>query len=170
MPIQELGSIGELIAAIATVITLVYLAFQINQNTRAVKASVLELSGSRSMDLAKFVANDPELSRIVTTAMTHGAELEEAEKLRLQLIFTAAMRSYDLTLAHKTAKFLDQEQYSGFGSNLSGWVGASYFSAWWENAQMNFSTALQDLVREQMKNLPDYPNFFIAPPKGKPGE
>jgi hypothetical protein len=31
MSIQELGSIGEFIAAIATILTLVYLAFQINQ-------------------------------------------------------------------------------------------------------------------------------------------
>ena len=45
MPIQELGSIGELIAAVATIFTLVYLAFQINQNTRAVKASMLEVTG-----------------------------------------------------------------------------------------------------------------------------
>ena len=52
MPIQEVGSIGELIAAIATIITLVYLAFQIHQNTRAVKASMLEATGSRSMELA----------------------------------------------------------------------------------------------------------------------
>ena len=36
MTIQDLGSIGELIAAIATIFTLVYLAFQINQNTRAI--------------------------------------------------------------------------------------------------------------------------------------
>jgi hypothetical protein len=75
MSIQELGSLGELIAAIATVFTLVYLAVQINQNTGAVKASVLEVTGSRSMELAKFVANDPELSRIVMAAMTHSSEL-----------------------------------------------------------------------------------------------
>ncbi len=170
MSIQELGSIGEFIAAIATITTLVYLAFQINQNTRAVKASMLEVTGSRSMELAKFVASDPELTRIVTTAMTHGPELEEADKLRLQLVFMAAMRSYELTVAHKASKYLDPTEYSGFGSNLSGWVGASYFSAWWENAQVNFSDALQDLVREEMKNLSDYPNFLATPTEGKPGE
>jgi hypothetical protein len=167
MPIQELGSIGELIAAVATIFTLVYLAFQINQNTRAVKASMLEVTGSRSMELAKFVANDPELTRIVTTAMTHDPELDEADKRRLQLVFIAAMRSYELTVAHEASKYLDPTEYSGLGSNLSGWVGASYFSAWWENAQVNFSKALQDQVREEMKNLPDYPTFLTPPTEGK---
>ena len=39
MPIQDLGRIGELIAAIATLGTLVYPAIQINTNTKAVRAS-----------------------------------------------------------------------------------------------------------------------------------
>ena len=37
MTISELGSIGELIGAIATVPTLLYLAFQIRANTEAAK-------------------------------------------------------------------------------------------------------------------------------------
>lgn len=39
MTIQDLGSLGELIAAIATVATLGYLAIQIRQNTRSLRAS-----------------------------------------------------------------------------------------------------------------------------------
>ena len=167
MSIQDLGSLGELIAAMATVATLIYLAIQINQNTRAVKASVLEATGSRSMDLAKFVANDPELSRIIMTAMTTSTELEEIDKFRLQLLFTAAMRSYEITVAHRATKFIDPTQYSGYGNNLSGWVASSYFAAWWDNAQMNFSTELRALVKKELKNPPAHPNFFIAPSKEK---
>ena len=168
MSIQELGSIGEFIAAIATIITLVYLAFQINQNTRAVRASMLEATGSRSMELAKFVAGDPELTRIVTTAMTHGPELERTDKQRLELVFMAAMRSYEVTVAHYASQYLDPTEYSGFGSNLSNWVGASCFSDWWENAQVNFSRALQDLVRKEMKNLPRGPSALTHSKLAKP--
>jgi hypothetical protein len=40
MTIQDLSSIGELIAAIATLATLVYLAAQIRHNTRAIMATL----------------------------------------------------------------------------------------------------------------------------------
>ena len=40
--IQELGSVGELIGAVAVVVTLVYLSFQIKQNTLAVKAAAMQ--------------------------------------------------------------------------------------------------------------------------------
>ena len=39
MTIQDLGSIGELVAAIATIATLAYLAIQIRQNTHTVRAA-----------------------------------------------------------------------------------------------------------------------------------
>ncbi len=45
MTVQDLGSIGELVAAIATIATLGYLAIQIRQNTRSVRAgSRLEIA------------------------------------------------------------------------------------------------------------------------------
>ena len=46
MTIQELGSVGELIGAIATVATLIYLSLQIRQNTSLQRQSLraLELS------------------------------------------------------------------------------------------------------------------------------
>jgi hypothetical protein len=42
MTLDDLGNIGELVAAIATVATLGYLAFQIRQNTKAIRGSAAE--------------------------------------------------------------------------------------------------------------------------------
>ena len=44
MTIQELGSLGELIAAIATVITLAYLALQIRQSAKVTGQSAVHSS------------------------------------------------------------------------------------------------------------------------------
>ena len=42
MTIQDLGSIGEAVGAIATVATLIYLAVQIRRNTRAVQSAAAQ--------------------------------------------------------------------------------------------------------------------------------
>ena len=42
MTIQDLGSLGELIAAVATVATLVYLAIQLKQNTLALRSQTFQ--------------------------------------------------------------------------------------------------------------------------------
>ncbi len=50
MTIQDLGSIGELVAAIATLATLGYLAVQIRQNTRSMRAAAFQASTTRASD------------------------------------------------------------------------------------------------------------------------
>ena len=42
MTISDIGSIGELLAAIATMITLIYLAIQLRNNTKVVRAQTFE--------------------------------------------------------------------------------------------------------------------------------
>ena len=54
MTIQDLGGIGELIAAVATIATLAYLAIQVRQNTRALRSSTFQ---QISMDLSLSAAS-----------------------------------------------------------------------------------------------------------------
>ena len=64
MTIQDLGSIGELVAAIATVVTLVYLAVQIRQNTKMIGASLAQAHRDARNDTTRFLATDPETARV----------------------------------------------------------------------------------------------------------
>jgi hypothetical protein len=40
MSLEDLGNVGEFVAAVAVVVSLIYLAFQIRQNTRWLRASL----------------------------------------------------------------------------------------------------------------------------------
>ena len=53
MTIQDLGSIGELVAAIATIATLVYLAIQIRQNTFATERYRWRLAMSSWLEIVQ---------------------------------------------------------------------------------------------------------------------
>ena len=79
MTIQELGSLGELLAAIATLATLVYLARQIRQNT----------SFARSANFGTWIeainrANDTliEISDFARDALAKSRPLSESETIR----------------------------------------------------------------------------------------
>ena len=64
MTLQDLGSLGEVVGAVATVATLIYLSLQLRQNSASMRATA-ELEGSRQ--LAQFVArisNDSNMKRI----------------------------------------------------------------------------------------------------------
>ena len=50
MTLQDLGSVGEFVAAIATLATLIYLATQIRQNSESVKAAAAQSDQDRGGD------------------------------------------------------------------------------------------------------------------------
>ncbi len=64
MTIQDLGSIGELVAAIATVATLAYLALQIRQNTTALRYSARQSQAQDYSSFIDLVLANPELTRL----------------------------------------------------------------------------------------------------------
>ena len=83
MTIQDLGSIGELVAAIATVATLIYLALQIRANTRALK---IDARRSESEIVGGFYANaiigSSDVARIFNAGLADPTSLAPEEATR----------------------------------------------------------------------------------------
>ncbi len=50
MTLQDLGNIGEFVAAIGVIISLVYLARQIRQNTESVRAAAVDAATDRFIE------------------------------------------------------------------------------------------------------------------------
>ena len=79
MELQDLGSIGELIAAAATIATLFYLAMQIRQNTRTLR---MNAEIAMSHDFAGWIQSaidNPELAEIWDRAAADPESLSESE-------------------------------------------------------------------------------------------
>jgi hypothetical protein len=104
--LQDLGSIGELVAAIATVATLVYLAIQVRHNSRALNRSN-EFAQANSIhqitamfnELNWRLAGDGELAEIHARAL-NGEPLNAAETTR----FTAFVNTYVATIENLTGQ------------------------------------------------------------------
>jgi len=93
MTIQELGSLGELVGALAVLATLVYLSIQTRQSRIAAQetAKFAALQATHSMldlyfDWRSTLFSNPEHKEIVAKA-NRGVELTEAERFTLSLIF-----------------------------------------------------------------------------------
>ena len=82
MTIQDLGSLGELMAAIATVATLVYLAIQLKQNTRALRSQTFQQSSMDMSLTANAISSDGELGKIVVKASDSLDDLSPEARIR----------------------------------------------------------------------------------------
>lgn len=73
--IQDLGSIGELIAAVATVATLLYLARQLRANTAAVQGDSRRAHRATSTAVNMAIASDPEVAALLNAGLRDFAGL-----------------------------------------------------------------------------------------------
>jgi len=91
MTISDLGSLGELLAAVATIATLIYLALQIRNNTSIAKAEAArELSNSWN-GLLNSSWHDKAISTVMHNGSSGNSEIMDDEEL---LMFGARLDQY----------------------------------------------------------------------------
>jgi len=105
MTIQELGSLGELIAAIATVVTLIYLATQIRHNNKALaEATSGQLNASYS-SINSRISSDAEFAELFIRGRKDIGSLDpvELERFRafIQDILNVSVYADGLQFSHR---------------------------------------------------------------------
>ena len=79
MNIQDLGAIGELLAAIATLFTLIYLAQQIRQNSKNLQESTSASLNQGWTSINTRISGDPDFASIFLRGRESLAELDPVE-------------------------------------------------------------------------------------------
>ena len=100
MTIQDLGSIGEFVGAVATVATLLYLAFQIRQNSHLLRTSIVQADHQGSVEIQRIIAGDSAAARIMQIGLRDPSALTDEERFQfgaqMGLIFAGMDQSAQL--------------------------------------------------------------------------
>lgn len=86
MTLQDFASIGELLGAVGVIISLIYLAAQVQQNTAALRASSITAVTDKTAEGMGMVATSPELARLLGKGVAGESPLEPDEKIRFELL------------------------------------------------------------------------------------
>jgi hypothetical protein len=103
---DAIGAIGEIIGALAVFITLVYLALQIRQNTKAVQSSALDSTVSASSIARQSIYENDEVARVYLKGLATPEELDDLGRLKFRLLFHNLMLSHSNIFAQ--AKLSDR--------------------------------------------------------------
>ena len=89
MSLNDLANIGQVIGAVAVVISLIYVAMQIRQNTAAVRAATAQSVHEHFANWYQQFATDASLAEVAVKGLKDYASLSETEKARFVSIFMA---------------------------------------------------------------------------------
>jgi hypothetical protein len=106
----DLGSIGELIGAVAVLVTLGYLAHQIRQSSRATRAQIRQSLADSQIHYLNARATDP-LLRSAAEKMYYGRSLDASEAYGLRVHLTAHLRLFENYHAQHAIGTMDPEDW-----------------------------------------------------------
>ena len=138
MSIQDWGSIGELIAAIATVLTLIYLAIQLRHNTRALKASTFQAISSELAQNTQPLVLAPEIAGIYARSTSDPSSLSSEERIKVQAMFMANLRRLESTFVQAELGSIDRAFIEGPERSLIALISTPFGREWWNAAKPFF--------------------------------
>jgi hypothetical protein len=105
----------EVLGLVAVAVSLVFVGFEVRQNTIANRAAAYQEHGSHLSNQWFALAQDPALARIMFTGEDKWDALNEAEKAQLTYAYIAIFRSYETILLQVEEGLLDQDAMDRLG-------------------------------------------------------
>lgn len=140
------GAIGELIAAAAVIVTLVYLSRQIRENSRQLsQTSLTDINGLYN-EAFMPVYNSENSMRIWITGLEAPESLEPVELQIFLLYMTRLMAAFDTLVEHYQLGTVSDERFDQHRSFTVNFLKSPGGQAWNASEQYKLSVAARDLI------------------------
>ena len=140
MSLEDLGNVGEFVAAVGVIISLIYLAVQIRQNTSSVRTSTFHESASRLADITRGIAEQKELARMFRTGLGGLEQLEDDDdRLRFVMLLTTVFRHYEDLLFQYRAGNFSSESWDAWRYGLRSYFSNPGFPPFWDLRRLSFT-------------------------------
>ncbi|MFT4562405.1 MAG: hypothetical protein ACI9BW_002149 [Gammaproteobacteria bacterium] len=161
MNIQDWGSIGELIGAIATVATLIYLAIQVRANTQSQELSSIQymLDGARDRIIRPGVEN-PVVANIWARGMATPEDLTPTEKVQFIWILTEHLLQLQNVLNLRKQNALSEFDYQTWLVYTGSVIRTPGGQELWSQISQVVSQDVVQAIDVHLADQPDLPSFI----------
>ena len=164
---EAVGAVGETIGAIGVICTLIFLAFQIRQNTKLLETNVTQLEQNRELAIAETlgqsdtsreqamiaIAQNKDLSHIYYTGLNGYDDLSLEEKLRFALILGPLIGGVASTSERQAQLGLHSDIPPGnltFVLNIIGTPGGRH---WWRRFSDTYPDRFRRAIDREFKKV-----------------
>jgi hypothetical protein len=137
------------VGAIAVVASLVYLAIQIRQNTRAVRTATFQGVTDSFNHLNATIAHDQSLARIFRVGSADLSSLTEDEQVRFSFLFLGAFRIFETLYYQNKQGTADPALWSAEVDTMVALLGGPGALEWWRSNPLSFTPEFRSYVERE---------------------
>jgi len=161
---DAIGAIGEIISALAVLVTLVYLAIQIRQNTAAVRASATREIHDSLLTAHTPIVSSTEVARVIRLGSFEPDKLSPDEHLQFDTAIYNMFASFEIYHSQYQSGLIDNNIFGRVKLSIQNQSSTPGVQLWWSKYKLDFSNAFVELVEEQIskgkEQTREYSKFF----------
>jgi len=118
--LNELAQIAEIVAAVAVVMSLIYVGKEVQSNTAAVRGAAMQAVATTDADILMAVASDTTLSEIVRLGHQDPSQLTPPDAFRYSLFMRQFWLSFQNIYQQSELGLIDQSVWQSYVSVICG--------------------------------------------------
>ena len=146
MNLEAINALAQLIAAIGVIVSLFYLAAQIRQNTRSMRAMVVESLAKSIADVIRPMAEDRDLMRAFHLVVEdwHGAT--DDDRTRALPLFFSTFKLFENACFQQRQGTLEREQWEDWDAYIRMYYHRPGVKDWWRLRRAAFAAGFRDYI------------------------
>ena len=145
---DAIGAIGEIVGAIAVVITLIYLAAQMRVNTAAVNRTATQNILQGRADLSFYIANDKEITALLWNGADDPDSLTSEEWQRFFFVVSGAVRTMELGFIDYEKGRMEEDEWLGQSNAILFWFPRPGFRKWVQEYGQTLTPGFRNYVEK----------------------
>jgi hypothetical protein len=153
LTLEALSQLGEFVSAVAVVVSLAYLAYQVRQNTLSLRSE----NYARAHDRVAAVQarlGDPSQARVFGRAVWDPSKLTPAERIQFAWALYEMFGAFEFMHHQSQAGALPPEVWDRWSATLGWWTALPGVQAWWRSKPAPFSKSFTRYVEERIGSGP----------------
>lgn len=152
---EAIGAVGETVGALAVLITLVYLAMQIRQNTKSVQAAAVDSANSQVSKIREVIFADANVANMYRRGNEDPASLSQDDTIRYRLLIHNIMLALSNSITQASVSGLSEGTTQVELPILSRVVGTAGGRWFWETYRQEFEESFRQTIDELYKDIHD---------------
>jgi len=160
MTLQDLGNLGEILAAVGVVVSVLYLAIQVRQNTRSVRASTYQEFSESFRDFRTLLIGDERLGTLWGRGLRSRSELSMPERAQFDALLMNFLRGVEVSFYQESQGLLDAAFYKGWLDEALAIWRQTGPREWWSEYSRFFNPAFRVVWERRLagNHEPDAPS------------
>ena len=152
--LESLANLGEIVGAVAVVVSLIYLAVQIRQNTQAQRTENFSRALDRVAAMQAALSRDSETSALFAKGVADPSALTRAERIQFTWAMYELFGAFEFMFLAAKTKSIPEDIWQRWSSAVAFWLSFAGVKTWWHARPIPFTDSFTSFVDALLEDNP----------------